>query len=73
MFDQSAGTRPSWSNAGAAPWYHLTLYDQSGNVTQRYDVGPSDIVSDDPIHQDISFRVGGQVQHFHGSYQKNPY
>ncbi len=68
---------PAPSPVGPTPaplhGYHLTLYDQSGNVTQRYDVGPSDIVSDDPIHQDISFRVAGQVQHFHGSYQKNPY
>src|SRR5207249_11689859 len=23
--------------------YHITLYDQNGNVTERYDVGPSDI------------------------------
>lgn len=53
--------------------YHLTLYDQNGNVTKRYDVGTNDIVRDDPIHQDISFRVGGQVQNFHGSYQKDRY
>ena len=53
--------------------YHLTLYDQNGNVTQRYDVGQNDIVSDDPIHQNIRFRVGGQEKSFHGSYQKVPY
>jgi hypothetical protein len=49
------------------------LYDQNGNVTQRYDVGQNDIVSDDPIHQNIRFRVGGQEKSFHGSYQKVPY
>jgi hypothetical protein len=53
--------------------YHLRLYDQNGNVTQRYDVGPNDIVSDDPIHQNIRFRVGGQERSFHGSYQKERY
>lgn len=53
--------------------YHLTLYDPNGNVTQRYDIGPNDIVRDDPIHQDIWFRVAGQEQHFHGSYQKDRY
>ena len=46
--------------------YHITLYDQNGNVTGRYDVGPSDIVRDDPLRQDIWFRVGGQEKHFHG-------
>jgi hypothetical protein len=68
---------PAPSPVGPTPaplhGYHLTLYDQNGKVTQRYDVGTKDIVSDDPIHQDISFRVGGQVQHFHGSYQKDRY
>jgi hypothetical protein len=49
------------------------LYDVNGNVTNRYDVGPNDIVRDDPIHQDIWFRVGGQEKHFHGSYQKERY
>ncbi|PYK35110.1 MAG: hypothetical protein DME54_05885 [Verrucomicrobia bacterium] len=53
--------------------YHITLYDQNGNVTGRYDVGPSDIVRDDPLRQDIWFRVGGQEKHFHGSYQKERY
>jgi hypothetical protein len=53
--------------------YHITLYDQNGNVTNRYDVGPNDIVRDDPIHQDILFRVNGQEKHFHGSYQKERY
>jgi hypothetical protein len=53
--------------------YHLTLYDQNGNVTQQYDVGANDVVRDDPIHQDIWFRVGGEEKHFHGSYQKNRY
>jgi hypothetical protein len=53
--------------------YHITLYDQNGNVTQRYDVGPNDVVRDDPIHQDIWFRVGGQEKHFHGSYEKDHY
>ena len=53
--------------------YHITLYDQNGNATGRYDVGPSDIVRDDPLRQDIWFRVGGQEKHFHGSYQKERY
>ena len=53
--------------------YHITLYDQNGNVTERYDVGPSDIVRDDPLRQDIWFRVGGQEKRFHGSYQKERY
>jgi hypothetical protein len=53
--------------------YHITLYDVNGNVTSRYDVGPTDIVRDDPIHQNIWFRVGGQEKHFHGSYQKERY
>jgi hypothetical protein len=53
--------------------YHITLRDADGNVTQRYDVGPNDIVKDDPLHQDIWFRVGGQEKHFHGSYQKQRY
>ena len=53
--------------------YHITLYDQNGNVTERYDVGPSDIVRDDPLSQEIWFRVGGQEKHFHGSYQKERY
>ena len=53
--------------------YHITLYDQNGNVTQRYDVGPNDVVRDDPIHQDIWFRVGSQERHFHGSYEKDRY
>ncbi|MFN2541102.1 MAG: hypothetical protein ABR514_02890 [Chthoniobacterales bacterium] len=53
--------------------YHLTLYDQNGNVAQRYDVGANDVVRDDPIHQDIWFRVGGEEKHFHGSYQKDRY
>ncbi|MFL6546031.1 MAG: hypothetical protein ACJ8LM_12740, partial [Candidatus Udaeobacter sp.] len=48
-------------------------YDQNGNVTERYDVGPSDIVRDDPLRQDIWFRVGGQEKRFHGSYQKERY
>jgi hypothetical protein len=42
-------------------------------VSQRYDVGPNDIVRDDPLHQDIWFRVGGQEKRFHGSYQKERY
>ncbi len=53
--------------------YHLTLYDQNGNVTQRYDVGVNDVVRDDLIHQDIWFRVGGEEKYFHGSYQKVRY
>ncbi len=53
--------------------YHITLYDQNGNVTERYDVGPNDIVRDDPLRQDIWFRVGGQEKRFHGSYQKERY
>ena len=53
--------------------YHITLYDQNGNVTHRYDVGQNDIVRDDPIHQNIWFRLNGQEQHFHGSYQKERY
>jgi hypothetical protein len=53
--------------------YHLTLYDQNGNVNERYDIGPNDVVRDDPIHQDIWFRVAGQEKHFHGSYQKDRY
>src|SRR5207244_1125522 len=53
--------------------YHITLYDENGNVSQRYDVGPSDIVRDDPLHQNIWFRVSGQERHFHGSYQKDRY
>lgn len=53
--------------------YHITLYDNNGNVTERYDVGPTDIVRDDPLRQDIWFRVGGQEKHFHGSYQKERY
>ena len=53
--------------------YHITLYDQNGNVTQRYDVGPNDIVRDDLIHQEIWFRVAGQEKHFHGSYKKERY
>jgi hypothetical protein len=53
--------------------YHITLYDQNGNVTQRYDVGSNDVVRDDPIHQDIWFRVAGEEKHFHGSYQKDRY
>ncbi|PYK66450.1 MAG: hypothetical protein DME50_05370 [Verrucomicrobia bacterium] len=47
--------------------YHITLY------AERYDVGPSDIVRDDPLSQEIWFRVGGQEKHFHGSYQKERY
>jgi hypothetical protein len=53
--------------------YHVTLYDTNGSVSARYDVGPNDIVRDDPIHQNIWFRVHGQEQHFHGSYQKDRY
>jgi hypothetical protein len=53
--------------------YHLTLYDPNGNVSQRYDIGPNDVVRDDPIHQDIWFRVAGQEKHFHGSYEKDRY
>lgn len=53
--------------------YHITLYDENGNVTQRYDVGPNDIVRDDPLGQNIWFRVGEQEKHFHGSYQKERY
>ena len=53
--------------------YHITLFDQNGNVSQRYDVGPNDIVRDDPLHQDIWFRVSGQEKRFHGSYQKERY
>jgi hypothetical protein len=53
--------------------YHITLFNQNGNVSQRYDVGPNDIVRDDPLHQNIWFRVGGQEKRFHGSYQKERY
>lgn len=53
--------------------YHLTLYDQNGNVAERYNVGANDIVRDDPLHQNIWFRTGGQEKHFHGSYQKERY
>ena len=53
--------------------YHITLYDVNGHVTNRYDVGPNDILKDDPIHQNISFRVNGQEKDFHGSYQKDRY
>ena len=53
--------------------YHIILYDQNGNVTERYDVGPNDIVRDDPLRQDIWFRADGQERHFHGSYQKERY
>jgi hypothetical protein len=53
--------------------YHITLYDQNGVVTQRYNVGPNDIIRDDPIHQDIWFRVGNQEKRFHGSYEKDRY
>lgn len=73
LFDQPDAAESSWTDAGAVHGYHLTLYDQNGNVTQRYDLGPNDIVSDDPIHQNIRFRVGGQEKSFHGSYQKERY
>jgi hypothetical protein len=53
--------------------YHITLFDQNGNVSQRYDVGPNDIIRDDPLHQNILFRVAGQEKDFHGSYQKERY
>ena len=53
--------------------YHLTLYNVNGGVSARYDVGPNDIVRDDPIRQNISFRVNGEVKQFHGSYQKDRY
>ena len=53
--------------------YHITLFDQNGNVSQRYDIGPNDIVRDDPLHQNICFRLGGQEKCFHGSYQKERY
>jgi hypothetical protein len=53
--------------------YHITLYDENGNITQRYDVATADIVRDDPLRQDIWFRVAGQEKHFHGSYQKERY
>jgi hypothetical protein len=53
--------------------YHITLFDENGNVSQRYDVGPNDIVRDDPLHQNIWFQVGGQEKRFHGSYQKERY
>jgi hypothetical protein len=53
--------------------YHITLFDQNGNISQRYDVGPNDIVRDDPLHQNIWFLVGGQEKRFHGSYQKERY
>jgi hypothetical protein len=42
-------------------------------VSQRYDVGPNDIIRDDPLHQNICFRLGGQEKCFHGSYQKERY
>jgi hypothetical protein len=53
--------------------YHITLYDQNGHMTHQYDIGPNDIIRDDPIHQNIWFRVGGQEQRFHGSFQKERY
>ena len=53
--------------------YHITLFDQNGTVSQRYDIGPNDIIRDEPLRQEIWFRVGGQEKHFHGSYQKEPY
>ena len=53
--------------------YHITLYDVNGSVTQRYDIRPNDIIRDDPLGQNIWFRVGGQEKHFHGSYQKERY
>ena len=53
--------------------YHITLYDQNGTVTQRYDVGPNDIIRDEPLRQEIWFRTGGQEKRFHGSYQKERY
>ena len=50
--------------------YHLTLYDTNDNVTNSYDLGPNDIIRDDPLHQEIWFRVNGQERHYHGSYKK---
>lgn len=68
---------PAPSPVGPTPaplhGYHITLYDQNGNMTERYDIGSNDVVRDDPIHQTIWFRVGGQEKHFHGSYEKDRY
>jgi hypothetical protein len=50
--------------------YHLTLYDSNGVETNSYDLGSNDIIRDDPLHQEIWFRVNGQEKHFHGSYRK---
>jgi hypothetical protein len=50
--------------------YHLTLYDANGDETNSYDLGPNDVIRDDPLHQEIWFRVNGQEKHFHGSYKK---
>ena len=50
--------------------YHLVLYDVNGEETNSYDLGPNDIIRDDPLHQEIWFRVHGQEKHFHGSYKK---
>ena len=50
--------------------YHLILYDVQGNETNSYDLGPNDIIRDDPLHQEIWFRVDGQEKHFHGTYKK---
>ena len=51
--------------------YHLTLYDVNGVETNSYDLGPNDIIRDDPLHQEIWFRVSGQEKHYHGSYKKD--
>jgi hypothetical protein len=50
--------------------YHLTLYDTNGNMSTSYDLGPNDIIRDDPIHQEIWFRLNGQEKHYHGTYKK---
>lgn|GEM_PF-7100201 len=54
----------------AAHVCHITLLDRNGNVTARYDVAPNDIVRNDPLRQEIWFRVSGQEKHFHGSFEK---
>ncbi len=67
------GPGPIQPTPAPAHGFHITLYDVNGNVAHRYDVNSNDIVRDDPIHQNLWFRVNGQEQHFHGSYQKEPF
>jgi len=61
---------PSPAPIVVAHGYHLTLYDINGNVTNSYDLGPNDIIRDDPLHQEIWFRLNGQEKHYHGTYKK---